>query len=126
MAWHDRCETFAIEARHPEGNGVAVAPPDLLRGRRITLPLGDGQKGGRTRHLRCGGTAQPAQARESVIRSSSLNARSGSFCRLDIGHLTTRHVTNMADLVPNDPPVSFQRRLTRSPASVQRPGWFSA
>src|SRR3954465_6763873 len=49
MAWHDRCETFAIEARHPEGNGVAVAPPDLLRGRRITLPLGDGQKGGRTR-----------------------------------------------------------------------------
>jgi hypothetical protein len=51
MARHHRCEAFAIEARHPEGHGIAVAPPNLLRGCRIALPLGDGQKSGRTRHL---------------------------------------------------------------------------
>src|SRR3954465_1895583 len=52
----------------------------------------------------CAAGARPDRlSRESVICSPSLNARSGSFCRLDIGHLTTRHVTSMADLVPNDP-----------------------
>src|SRR5215212_8536096 len=49
------------------------------------------------------GARRDRLSRESVICSPSLNARSGSFCRLDIGHLTTRHVASMADLVPNDP-----------------------
>src|SRR3954449_2207434 len=49
------------------------------------------------------GARRDRLSRESVICSPSLNARSGSFCRLDIGHLTTRHVASMADLVPNHP-----------------------
>src|SRR5215212_2987088 len=58
------------------------------------------------------GARRDRLSRKSVIRSSSLNARSGSFCRLDIGHLPTRHVTNMADLVPNDPLVAQEHDVT--------------
>src|SRR3954468_18702435 len=59
------------------------------------------------------GARRDRLSRESVICSPSLNARSGSFCRLDIGHLTTRHVASLAGLVPNDPLVLQLRfRLT--------------
>src|SRR4051794_19747160 len=62
----------------------------------------------------CAAGARPDRlSRESVICSPSLNARSGSFCRLDIGHLTTRHVTSMADLVPNDPLVQGAQEVSQ-------------
>src|SRR3954447_19100922 len=64
------------------------------------------------------GARRDRLSRESVICSPSLNARSGSFCRLDIGHLTTRHVASMADLVPNDPLEHF--RVRWGPANVKK------
>src|SRR3954466_9319504 len=65
------------------------------------------------------GARRDRLSRESVICSPSLNARSGSFCRLDIGHLTTRHVASMADLVPNDPLVLTRSRSQRLASSIR-------
>src|SRR4051794_31043999 len=89
-------EPVAVEAAHPDGDGLIVPSSDLVGGRRIACAISNGQErsgalgSARARSTCAAGALSERLRRVNSWRSSAVSGRRGSFWWRDMAHLGTR------------------------------------